>query len=276
MMTFRSAKCVGEVLCLSLLVSGARAQDEIVAEISKTSTPPVIDGLGDDAVWQSATPHGGDEFNNVSGLELDGDEDLQVTWKALWDDANLYVLVEVNDDELVYGEENNWDDDSIEIYIDAQNTDELEFNPSTVAGIPAYQFTVIAGQEPINGTSSLFTLGINSYADPTIAQYPVDSDTGAMVTDDDAGFYSFEVAFPWESLEETPQNIIDRGDFGFGIAVNDDDDGGTRDTQIMWESTSPNLYHIAPDFPSVALIGSSTTAGDFNGDGVLDATISTT
>jgi hypothetical protein len=267
----------GVVLSLALLLTGAQAQDEIAAEIQKTNSPPNIDGLGDDPVWAAATAHSIDEFFNVGGgEELDGDEDLQTTWKAVWDDTNLYVLIEVQDDELVYDESNSWEDDSVEIYIDAQNLDEPEYNPDVVPEIPSYQFTAIAGQEPIDDTTSLFTWGINSYDDNAGAretQYPQGEDVGGMVTDDESGTYALEVSFPWEALEETPANILARGDFGFGIAVNDDDDGGGRNTQIMWATESPDLWHNASVFPSVALstevIGGGTP-GDFNGDGNLD------
>ena len=54
------------VLCGMLIVfawpGAVQAQDEIMATIQRTSTPPVIDGLGDDAVWAAATAHGNDEF----------------------------------------------------------------------------------------------------------------------------------------------------------------------------------------------------------------------
>jgi hypothetical protein len=266
------------VFSLAFLLEGVQAQDEIAAEIQKTSSPPDIDGLGDDPVWAAATAHSTDEFFNVGGgEELDGDEDLQTTWKAVWDDTNLYVLIEVQDDELVYDESNSWEDDSVEIYIDAQNLDEPEYNPANVPGVPSYQFTAIAGQEPLDDTTSLFTWGINSYNNflggEGPFQYPQGEDVGGMVTDDDSGFYSFEVSFPWEALEETPANILARGEFGFGIAINDDDDGGGRNTQIMWASESPELWHNATVFPSVALstevIGGGVT-GDFNDNGSLD------
>jgi hypothetical protein len=254
---------------LGLLSANLYGQDEIAAEIGRTNAPLVIDGVGDEAAWASATPHGTDEFFELE-TPLDGDEDLQVTWKALWDDENLYVLIEVNDDEIINFEALNWEDDSLEIYIDAQNLDEPEYNPTTVQGIPAYQFTAIAGQEPIDDTTTLFTHGINSY-ECCDGQYPVGSDTGAMVWSEDPGFYSFEVAFPWVALEETPANIQQRGEFGFGIAINDDDDGGARDTQIMWATELGDLWHVASSFPSVALVGAGPGPGDFNSSGALDA-----
>ena len=51
----------------------------------------------------------------------------------------------------------------------------------------------------------------------------------------------------------TPQEIIERGFFGFGLAVNDDDNLGGRDTQITWSTGSSNLWHDAGKFPDVAL-----------------------
>jgi hypothetical protein len=261
----------GALLGLSCLSTGALAQDEIMAEIGRTNTPPVLDGVGDDAVWGSAPAHGTDEFEELE-TPLDGDEDLQVTWKALWDDENLYVLIEVNDDEIINFEALNWEDDSLEIYVDAQNLDVAEYNPGSGAfDIPAYQFTALAGQEPIPDTTTLFTHGINSYGSGDDGHYPQGADTGGMVWTESPGFYSFEVAFPWESLEETPANIQERGSFGFGIAINDDDDGGARDTQLMWATPLGDLWHISESFPSVALVGGASTPGDFNSDGVLDA-----
>jgi hypothetical protein len=95
-----------------------------------------------------------------------------------------------------------------------------------------------------------------------------------MVTNDETRSYSFEVSFPWEALEDTPANILNRGAFGFGIAVNDDDDDGPRNHQIVWQSTSTELWHIASLFPSVALsletVGEGLP-GDFNANGTLDA-----
>ena len=44
----------------------------------------------------------------LSHEELDGDEDLDVTWRALWDDENLYVLVDVIDDDIINFEQCNW------------------------------------------------------------------------------------------------------------------------------------------------------------------------
>ena len=135
----------GLLICLVCWSVDARAQDEIVAQIQRTNTPPTIDGLGDDPVWAVTTPHGDDEFFTVGGAEPDDEFDLSVTWRALWDDTNLYVLVEVTDDEIINDEQCNWDDDGVEFYIDAQNLDVEDFRPANNPEIPAYQITGIAG-----------------------------------------------------------------------------------------------------------------------------------
>ena len=255
---------------IALVAAGgvARGQDWV---IERASTPPVIDGSGDDAVWATATAHGFDEFYMVdnAGGELDGAGDLSVFWKGLWDDTNLYLFAEVTDDEIVNDDSCNWEDDSIEFYIDAQNLAVAEYRPDQNPGVPAYQFTAIAGANidescgslriP-DGSTSVFTWGINSYdapdpfnTDDDITQYPQGADTSVSVVKD-AQHYTLEVAFPWEALEETPANIRARGQMGFGVAVNDDDDFGGRDNQAMWATTRADLWSRSDAFPTVALV----------------------
>lgn len=254
------------------------AQDAV---IQRASSPPVIDGLGDDAVWATATAHGQDEFFELVGDAAgDGDEDIDITWKALWDDENLYVYVEVTDDEIVADDSCDWQDDSIEFYIDAQNLslEDYQFgnDPDFPDGAPAYQFTMIAGNTFDDGfcgnafsEQTAFSHGTNSYAgDDLSTRYPQGADVGT--TQIIGNVYTSEVAFPWAALEETPENIIARGEFGFGIAVNDDDDGGGRDSQYMWATDLGDLWQRSASFPLVALEGSTAAAGDFDADGDLD------
>jgi hypothetical protein len=227
-----------------------------------------------------------DDFVN-HGLELEGDADLAVTWKSLWDATNLYVLVEVTDDEIVNEDSCNWEDDSVEVYIDAQNLDVEDYRPGSAPGIPAYQLTAIAGNNPTTvcgelrihpDSTSAFSWGINSYgdqADPLsgmddeTTQYPEGADTSKSVVID-ANHYSFEASFPWTALEETPANIQARGSFGFGIGINDDDDGGGRDSQPIWATDRDDLWMRSDTMPSVSLVGGAAgVPGDFDGNGSL-------
>ena len=143
-------KCFGlAVVAMAMgvfTVNSVNAQDEVLYTIGKTATAPVIDGLGTDSVWESAPAQTIDDFFELPGDDpTEGDEDFQVIWKALYDDTNLYVFVEVGDDEIVNEDNCNWQDDSIEIYIDAQNLDVEDYRPDANPEIPAYQLTAVAG-----------------------------------------------------------------------------------------------------------------------------------
>ena len=86
--------------------------------------------------------------------------------------------------------------------------------------------------EPYN---SVFTVGINSYAEPNdIGQYPKGADTSVSVIDGNT--YTLEASFPWDAIEGSVEEIMANGGFGFGIAVNDADEGPSRTTQMMWAS----------------------------------------
>ena len=83
------------------------------------------------------------------------------------------------------------------------------------------------------------------------------SATSGPVTANPAGGFdwTFEAAFPWEALEETPADILARGGiFGFGVAYSDDDNRGTRDVQYMWATTRDDLWHVSRAMPDVQLV----------------------
>ena len=276
------------VLLVTLGFWAGETRAQVDATIQFTNDPPIIDGIGlDEPAWEGVTEHGMDEFFTVVGAEPEDVTDLSVTWRALWDQDNLYVLIEVLDVEVFNTTDCNWDDDSVEIYIDAQdiNSENFEFANNAPDGVPAYQFTAIAGDKAggpycrapaTENDETAFTLGINSYddgGDPDSTRYP--QNMGVSNGSVDGGvFYTFEVAFPWEALEEDPIDILARGSFGFGVAVNDDDFDGSRETQVMWASESADLWMRSDVFPSVALepipIGPDPWPGDVDGDGHTD------
>lgn len=307
--SFVTARLLAIVLfsgSLLLTAEQANAQD---ATIQHTTVAPTIDG-DIDAVWEGATVHATDEWF-VQG-EIDhpngAEADAQVQWRALWDDDNLYVLAEATDDQINNLEftpdwsSRDWQDDSFEIYIDAQNTDNENY--SDPVGTPAYQFTMNAGDDPTRAeatresfgrptdggeNTSSFANGTNSYgAEDGSTTYVQGSDTSiSKYTDDvdangEGGGWRLEVAFPWESLDETPQDIIARGTFGFSLAYNDDDETDTligpadgRDAQYQWGTDQFDIWMNAANMPEVALEEPSMSTfltGDINESGTVDST----
>ena len=290
-------------VCLALLrTESLHAQEEIVDAFHFLGSPPTIDGMGDDDAWWGLEAITLDDFFTL-GEALEGEDDLSAEIKLGYDNDNLYFWAQVSDDVLIdaASEGNcNWDDDSIELYIDAQNLDVERYvpweNEDFPEGVPAYQFTAIAGDRPDSfcneiadenhfmedDTTSTFRWGINSYDGPdVVTRYSQGMDTSvSLVTEGSsmgAGTYTLEAAIPWGALEFTPVDIRANGnEFGFGIAINDDDNidqPANRNTQMMWQTENGELWHRSDVFPSVEL-GPDT--GMFNGcdvnrDGTCDA-----
>jgi hypothetical protein len=65
----------------------------------------------------------------------------------MWDDDNLYLLVEITDDEIDVSSPNGWENDGIQIYFDGDNSkDVLDECPSDFPGAydeDDYQLTAV-------------------------------------------------------------------------------------------------------------------------------------
>ncbi len=128
----------------------------------------------------------------------------------MYTNTYLYVLVDVTDDALI-NNASNWEDDGVEIYIDIDNTK---------IGCCGYGANV---------TQSTFiaTAGnIASTGGPNGSIY---------AKQNRAGGYVMEMRFTWTSLKAgfvpTPG-----ANLGFDVSINDDDDNGTRDNQLVWNA----------------------------------------
>ncbi|NNE29086.1 MAG: sugar-binding protein [Saprospiraceae bacterium] len=86
---------------------------------TKANTAPEIDGVPDDACWDTATwyPMDQDWINKPWSAE-----DFSGRYKISWDEEHIYVLAEIQDDTLIDIHEDGlkkyWDDDCLEIFID--------------------------------------------------------------------------------------------------------------------------------------------------------------
>jgi len=165
------------VLVLSV-VGVVSAQDVV---IPSPGTMPKIDGNIDE-VWFYSTEQAID--TSQVGAAPSSPADGSGTWRALWNWENLYVLVEVNDDSLTAdsgGGTNKWNDDSVEIYVDGDNTKASSTDEND------HQYTFWWGNEVLEEPSALHN------GAPSIVGYEY-----AVVTTD-AG-YLLEVKMPWMSI----------------------------------------------------------------------------
>ena len=189
---------------------------------------PTVDGTVD-SVWSNAA-------------ELDVNHYLQA-WqgatgkaKALWDDSNLYVLVEVTDEQLDKGSANPWEQDSIEIFLDQNNGKTSAYEDND-------------GQYRVNYENT------TSFNPGSIAE-GFESATSVSGTN-----YTVEVKIPLNKA--TPANDVK---LGFDVQVNDGKDGARQST-ATWSATNGNGYQDTSVFGVLTLKGKQSSNPGTNDPG---------
>lgn len=192
--------------------------------VAKASVAPVIDGV-EDAVWDSAYTHDitGEFIDDFAAptLGLPG----ETTWKALWDDAGVYVLLTVTDDWFypywaASPDSINWVFDMTELYFDC-NSDYLEDGNGSTAGsdgyLGHYQFMATPEEGELNGE----------------LQEQDGSYSSAFTVDDPT--YKVEYMIPWEKLIDQDNKAVDRTrEIGFDVTIIDRDPGDIGRKRAVW------------------------------------------
>ena len=88
-------------------------------KIAKATTAPVIDGKDDEPMWQAAQMFEGQTIGKgAADAYVTGNVDAQLSWKAVWDDTYLYVIIKAKDDIIVWNDAlKGWNIDAIEFYV---------------------------------------------------------------------------------------------------------------------------------------------------------------
>lgn len=186
-----------------------------IYKIFKTPVPITIDG-SIDAEWNSA------EVMPVSASKLligtiANSADLSGMFKALWDNTYLYILADINDDTRVNDSPDIYEDDGVEVYVDINN------DKSQTYGANDAQYTFAWD----NGT----TVGVLPEGRSTTAiTYSVVAKTGG---------YIVEARIPWSTMQGNPS--INQY-MGIDFMINDDDDTGSRDSKLSWNSATDNAW----------------------------------
>ncbi|MBN2314030.1 MAG: tetratricopeptide repeat protein [Sedimentisphaerales bacterium] len=185
----------------------------IPASIRKASRPVVIDGGAED-LWFDAREY---KIGNVIYSPVSSDEDFSASYRALWDAENLYLLVYVTDDSLKNDSDEFWQDDAVEVFIDADN--------SKSGGYGDNDFQFHFGWAETN---------------PSMGESQHDRTDGVEFTVRRAhDGYRVEIKLPWSTLGTEPSV---GSNIGLDVHVNDDDDGGDRDTKLTWWGKEDNAW----------------------------------
>jgi tetratricopeptide (TPR) repeat protein len=206
----------------------SREQEKLqTAQIKKTSQAPVIDGQAED-VWSQAKKY---QLTNSIYSPASSAQDLSAYYKAMWDQENLYLLVDVTDDVLKNDSEEFYYDDTVEIFIDADNSRDSQYGEHDYT----YDFCWDRTNPRMEERGQL---------------YQKDDIKYALVTTDNG--YRLEIKFPWQALGAKP---FPGAKIGLDVHVNDDDDGGERDTKLTWSDQQDNAWQNPKVFGIAELTG---------------------
>lgn len=193
--------------------------------IRKTSTAPAIDGV-EDAAWQGV---GAAAIAKLGKGQPPADAaDLEASFRLMYDETALYVLAIVRDDQTFTDSQWQWEDDSLELYLD------LEHDRATSYLADDFQFIFRAVSQDFRETYH----GGNGF--PGLA---------AVVQNRPDGV-TYEIAVPWATLSFAPTS---GRKIGFSIGLNDDDDGAERETQLIWNVASDLLWSNPSLFGTASL-----------------------
>jgi hypothetical protein len=215
---------------------------------SPNAAMPVIDGVID-AVWSFSTEQS--ITHTVMGSRPSGPADCSGTWRALWNWEYIYVLVVVRDEELRAdsGILRSWNDDSVEFYIDGNNSKGISVDNDD------HQYT-------FRWNTRVETPRAYHHGEPSLVGVEY-----AVKTTDDG--YLFEIRIPWKSI--MGQSPTEGQHIGIDVWINDDDDGGERDSQISWFGTNRNGWNNPSLWATGILVrGNAPIVGNpFSIDGII-------
>ncbi|THF76099.1 endo-1,4-beta-xylanase [Cohnella fermenti] len=196
--------------------------DAVKLGIALRGTPEVDGEL--DGVWADAPTYTTDVV-----VEQSGGAEAKAEFRALWDSQYLYVYAVVTDSMLSDAISNAWEQDSVEIFVDQNNGKTSSYEEDD-------------GQYRINYKNVKSVGGHASQSNYTSA---------TKLTD---GGYIVEAAIALDTIAPVAGTLI-----GFDLQVNNDQNGGTRDSVFIWSDPTGQSYMNTSRFGVLELKDSDTT-----------------
>lgn len=191
-------------------------------------------------------------WSNAPEMKL---ETKQMAWsgatgtaKALWDDNNLYVLVQVKDDKLDKSNPNAWEQDSVEVFVDENNAKSSVFQEDD-------------GQYRVNFENA-------ASFNPEAIAAGFESKVSVSGTN-----YTVEMKIPFKKVKP-----VNNAKIGFDAQINDAKDGN-RISANAWNDPSGQGYQDPSVFGELTLTGKpspGSNSGDSSGSGTASGTASGT
>jgi len=204
--------------------------------IPRVNTAPVIDGIIDYGEWNDAATHdSAGQRNWIDNLIVHERGDYSdygpcTFWSAMHDGTYLYIRVSNHEEprhhELWQDSEYAYRDDSIEIFLDGDNSKQSSFD-----GVDDYMMALRYDDSmPVDW-------GIRGSRRDL--QFTYATSQAFHQTDD---YAHYEIAIRMDSAGIYPGDLV-----GLEIQINEDDDGGDRDAKWSWaERTSEHRAWFDP------------------------------
>jgi hypothetical protein len=203
-------------------------------KLYKVSSPITVDGTID-AAWDDASVKPMNASKLLSGA-VSNSSDLSGYAKLLWDNTNLYFLAVVTDDTKQNDSQNSYDDDQVELYVDADNAKANAYDANDC------QYSFGWNDGTVVGT-------IPSTASKTGITYSAVATTNG---------YVIEAKLPWSTINTTP--AADKF-IGVDFMINDDDTNAERDGKLSWNAATDDAYQNASLFGTAKLNSQQVVTG---------------
>lgn len=201
---------------LPVMINKTEVQKGTIKITKAVKGTPVIDAEYDE-IWNSADVI-------LTDVWVEGDTGATAKIRTIWDENHLYVYADVTDPLLSKENNNTWEQDSIEIFIDENN------NKSLVYEDEDSQYRVNFANE-------------QSF-DPN----PVCSGFVTATRKTDKG-YIVEAAIEFLTIKAKAGDSI-----GFDLQVNDDQGAGSRASISIWNDPSGNSWKDTSGFGNLIFV----------------------
>jgi hypothetical protein len=173
----------------------------------------------------------GQRISTVINGSINDPRDLSAVWFSSWDDDNLYVWVNVQDDRHVKDSVKPWADDSVEIYIDADGSRQAKYD-----GKNDFHLTYRLNDKKLAVSTNSAHQNVHGVKKEMIRK---------------SGGYQLKTSIPWRALNVKP--VAGRR-VGFDVQINDDDTGKSRDAKLSWNANSDTAWKNPQMFGQLILV----------------------
>ena len=172
--------------------------------------------------------------------------DISGKWQVKWDEEKLYLIVKVYDKEFMSDSDDPKQDDSVEFFIDANNSNGREFDKKDdfhfiFRRVSLNKTNKFDGKERVK-TGLIGIAGINNPKNKSVElPYEIQSKYDG---------YEIKATIKWKELGLSPKI---KHKLRMDVVINDDDDGKERDARLGWNTRKVNP--MPEDFGMILMSG---------------------